>query len=109
MTADRRGGDNAGMSDRVDIVCPCCETRLVADTETGEILSEERPKKNIEKSFTDAVSQVRSGESRREEAFSKAFERTQKQDSLLEKKFEEARKKARDTPGEKPFNPMDYD
>jgi hypothetical protein len=97
------------MADRVDIVCPCCETRLVADTETGEILSEERPKKNLEKSFTDAVSQVRSGESRREEAFSKAFERTKKQDSLLEKKFEEARKKARDNPDEKPFNPMDYD
>ena len=97
------------MADRVDIICPCCETRLVADTETGEILSEERPKKNLEKSFTDAVSRVRSGENRREEAFSKAFERTQKQDSLLEKKFEEARKKARDDPDEKPFNPMDYD
>ena len=109
MTADRRKSDNTGMPDRVDIVCPCCETRLVADTETGEILSEERPKKDVDKSFTAAMSKVRSGESRREEAFSKAFERTQKQDSLLEKKFEEARKKAQDNPDDKPFNPMDYD
>lgn len=97
------------MPDRIEITCPCCQTRLVADTDTGEILAEERPKKDIEKSFSDAVSQVRSGQSRREEAFSKAFERTQKLDSLLEKKFEEARKKAKENPDEKPINPLDYD
>jgi hypothetical protein len=98
------------MADRVDIVCPCCETRLVADVETGEILSEERPKKDLEKSFSAAMNKVRSGESRREEAFSKAYERTQKLDTLLDKKFEEARKKAKDDDsGEKPHNPMDWD
>jgi len=98
------------MADRVDIVCPCCATRLVADTETGEILSEERPKRDTDKSFSEALNKVRSGESRREEAFSKAFERTQKLDTLLEKKFEEARKKAKDDDSaEKPHNPMDWD
>ncbi len=98
------------MSDRVEIVCPCCDTRLVADVETGEILSEVRPKKDVDKSFSEAMKRVKSGESRREEAFSKAFEKTQKLDSLLEKKFEEARKKAKDAdPDEKPHNPMDWD
>jgi hypothetical protein len=97
------------MADRIDIVCPCCETKLVADTETGEILSEERPKRDVERSFTTAMDQVRSGASRREEAFSRAFEKTQKLDSLLDKKFEEARKKAKENPDEKPINPLDYD
>jgi hypothetical protein len=97
------------MPDRVDIVCPCCQTRLVADTESGEILSEERPKKDLGKSFTDAMSQVKSGESRREEAFSKAFDRTRKMDTLLEKKFEEARKKAKNEGDEKRHNPLDWD
>ena len=98
------------MADRVDIVCPCCATRLVADTETGEILSEERPKRDTDKSFGEALNKVRSGESRREEAFSKAFERTQKLDTLLEKKFEEARKKAKnDDSDEKRHNPLDWD
>jgi len=102
--------DNDVMADRVDIVCPCCETRLVADVETGEILSEERPKKDVDKSFSEAMNKVRSGENRREEAFSKAFERTRKLDTLLDKKFEEARKKAKDAdPDEKPHNPMDWD
>ena len=55
------------------------------------------------------MSQVQTGASRREEAFSKAFKKTKNLDSLLDKKFEEARKKAKDNPDEKPINPLDYD
>ena len=32
------------MADRVEVTCPCCETRLVVDGGTGDVLSEERPK-----------------------------------------------------------------
>ena len=94
------------MSDRVDLTCPCCGTRLVADAATGEILAQERPKSS--KTFEDAVSEVRSGSKRREDAFSKAFDRTRKLDDLLEKKFEEARKKTKDD-GTRPINPLDLD
>jgi hypothetical protein len=97
------------MADRVEIVCPCCETQLIADADTGEILAETRPKKDVDQNFNSAMSHVRSGESRREEAFSKAFEKTKKLDSLLEKKFEEARKKAKEDPDKKRHNPMDWD
>lgn len=98
------------MADRVKLTCPCCDTKLVADAETGEILAETRPKKDVDKTFSAAMKQVESGESRREEAFEKAFEKTQKLDSLLDKKFEEARKKAKDAPDdEKSLNPMDWD
>ena len=97
------------MADRVDITCPCCDTKLVADCDTGEILSEVRPKKDYDKSFEDAMSAVKGGADRREDAFSKAFDRTQKLDSLLEKKFEEARKKAEEDKDEKPLNPLDFD
>jgi len=94
------------MSDRVDLTCPCCGTHLVADVATGEILSEDRPKSA--KTFDDAVSEVRSGSKRREDAFSKAFDRTRNLDELLEKKFEEARKKTKDD-GTRPTNPLDLD
>ena len=97
------------MADRVEITCPCCDTKLVADTETGEILSEVRPKKDLDRSFEDAMSAVKGGASRREDAFSKAFDRTQKLDTLLEKKFEEARKKADEDEDGKPLNPLDFD
>ena len=96
------------MADRVDVACPCCGTRLVVDADTGEILSEERPKVDNEKNFDKAMSEVRSGAKRREDAFSKAFDKTRKLDDLLEKKFEEARKKA-DKDKSKPHRPFDFD
>jgi hypothetical protein len=95
------------MSDRVEVTCPCCDTMLVVDAATGEVLSETRPKRPS-KSFEDALGEVRGGSKRREDAFTKAFDRTQHQEDLLEKKFEEAKKKTNDEPT-RPHNPMDLD
>lgn len=90
------------------IVCPCCSTKLTIDAATGEILSEERPKADPGASFEQAMQNVRTGSQRREEAFSKAFERTKNLDDLLGKKFEEAKKKAAED--DKPWrNPLDND
>ena len=96
------------MKDRIDVTCPCCSTELVVETASGEILSEKRPKMDIDKTFEDAMSTVRGGSERRADAFSKAFDRTKNFDELLEKKFEEARKKAEDSK-DKPTNPLDFD
>ena len=96
------------MKDRIKVVCPCCETELTVESASGEILAEKRPKKDLTKTFEDAMSQVRSGSDRREEAFTKAVDRTQRLDDLLNKKFEEARKKAK-TDKSKPHNPLDFD
>ena len=95
------------MADRVEVTCPCCDTMLVVDAATGEVLSETRPKRPS-KSFEDAFGEVRSGSKRREDAFAKAFDRTKHQEDLLEKKFEEARKKTDDEPT-RPPNPLDLD
>ena len=95
------------MLDRVEVTCPCCDTKLVVDTASGEVLSEERPKKPA-KSFEDAFGEVRGGSKRREDAFAKAFDRTRNQDEILEKKFEEAKKKTGDD-ASRPHNPMDLD
>ena len=96
------------MSDNVDVTCPCCDTRLVVDAATGEILSEERPKVDHEKTFDSALAEVRGGAKKRGEAFDKAFQKTQNLDDLLNKKFEEAKKKAAKDDS-KPVNPMDMD
>jgi hypothetical protein len=97
------------MADRVQVECPCCRTKLTVDSDSGEILAEERPKQDLTKSFEDAMTHVRAGSDKREEAFSKAFDRTRKLDDLLDKKFEEARKKAEKEPSEKPHSPFDLD
>ena len=97
------------MSGRVEIDCPCCKTKLVVDAATGAILSEERPKTDPTATFEQAMTDVRSGAARREDAFSKAFDRTKNLDDLLQKKFEEARRKAAADPVAKPKNPLDFD
>lgn len=96
------------MADRVETTCPCCGTRLTVDAASGEILAEERPKLDPTKTFDEAMGQVRGGAQRREEAFAKAFDRTQRLDDLLNKKFEEAKKKATQDPS-KPRRPFDLD
>lgn len=97
------------MSGKVDVDCPCCGTKLVVDAATGTILSEERPKADPGATFDQAMHVVRSGAARREDAFSKAFERTKNLDDLLEKKFEEAKRKAATDASTKPKNPLDFD
>lgn len=96
------------MSDNLKITCPCCRTELVLDRDSGEVLSETRPKADAERTFDDAFREVKAGAAKREEAFTKAFDRTRNLDDLLEKKFEEARKKAKDDPS-RPVNPLDMD
>jgi len=96
------------MSDRVETVCPCCSTKLVIDASTGEVLAEERPKTDPKQSFDDAMTRVKGGEARRKDAFDKAFDRTQHMDDLLQKKFEEAQKKAAKDKS-KPIKPFDLD
>ena len=97
------------MKEKVDATCPCCDTKLVIDTDSGEVLAEERPKVDHDKTFEGAWSQVRGGERQRADAFDKAFDKTRRMDDLLSKKFEEAKKKAEKEPGKKPRGPFDLD
>lgn len=97
------------MADNVDVTCPCCATKLVVDAASGEILAEERPPANHDKTFETAMSEVKSGASKRDEMFSKAFDRTRRMDDLLDKKFQEAKKKAEKDPNKKPRNPFDVE
>jgi hypothetical protein len=97
------------MADQVEATCPCCGTRLVVDARSGEILGEERPKPDHGKTFEQALGDVQGGAARREDAFSKAFDKTRRLDDLLSKKFEQARKKAAKEPGGKPRGRFDLD
>ena len=94
------------MSENLKLTCPCCRTELVVDPETAEILAETRPR-NV-KSFEDAMDEVRAGSKKRADAFSKAFDRTRNLEDVLQKKFDEAKKKAEDDDS-RPYNPLDLD
>ena len=97
------------MSDRFELDCPCCSARLVVDKTSGEILRYDAPKKGADQTFEAAMKDVQDGARRRDDAFSKAFQRTQNMEDVLQKKFEEARKAAEKNPGDRPLNPLDID
>jgi len=95
------------MSDSVQVDCPCCGAKLTVDRSTGDVLASHAPRP-AGRTFEDALGDVRAGGRRREEAFSKAFDKTRRLDDLLEKKFEEAKKKAAED--DSPLrNPLDMD
>lgn len=96
------------MTKNIEVDCPCCATKLIVDSKTGEIISHERPARDPEVDFEKAMTDVRQGARRRDDAFQKAFEKTQGLDDLLSRKFEEAKKKAAKD-GSKPRNPLDLD
>jgi hypothetical protein len=96
------------MPEALDITCPCCEAMLKVDPETGSVVWVDR-KKEPAKDFDDLVSRVASQKSLVAEKFARSVEHTKKAHEILDKKFEEARKRAALNPNERPPNPFDND
>jgi hypothetical protein len=95
---------------RLEIVCPCCDTRLVVDAATGVILSEDRPKKAPLKSFDQAVAEVRGAKEKADKDFTNRLDLAKHEKDILAKKFEEAMKKAEKNKDEKlPPRPFELD
>ena len=82
------------MPKNLSITCPCCETLLVIDPDTGAVLREERKTRREFQSLDDAIGQVKSRRKEAEEKLSRALEEQRNRDEILEKKFEEARRRA---------------
>jgi hypothetical protein len=97
------------MAENLRVTCPCCGDVLTVDPGSGEVLAEQRPQPQPTKSFDQALGDVRGGEARRQDLFDRAFDRTRRLDDILDKKFEEARKKAAQDPHKKPTNPFDLE
>jgi hypothetical protein len=86
-----------------DVSCPCCSAVLKVDPETKAVISHVAPVKP--KTFNDfdaAAKAMREQEGRKESIFRQAVDAEKNKASLLEKKFQEAVKKAKETPDEGP-------
>jgi hypothetical protein len=94
------------MSGSLKITCPCCDTLLVVDPDTGAILREERHQRRAHQSLDEALGQVKAQKREAEEKLARAMDETRHRDEILEKKFEEARRKAAedDKPPPRPFD-----
>jgi ribulose kinase len=94
-----------------DVTCPCCSAVLKIDTETRAVIAHTAAVKP--KTFNDmeaAAKAMREQDSRRESIFQQSVEAQKHASDLLEKKFQEALKKAKETPDTgKPIRDFDLD
>ncbi len=96
------------MPEAIDVTCPCCEAQLKVDPETGAVVWTDK-KKAPPKDFDDLVSRVGRNRSVIDEKFARSVQQTRRSSEILEKKFEEARKRAEADPTSKPPHPFDND
>lgn len=99
-----------GSDKPVQVACPCCQAKLTIDAQLGVVLShEEPPRKGPDVDLSDAAKILGEQQRQREDKFRDSwFVETNKED-ILAKKFEEAMKKAKDAPAEKPIRDFDLD
>lgn len=94
-----------------EVTCPCCNAVLKIDSETRAVIAHTAAVKP--KMFSDmeaAAKAMREQDSRRESIFQQSVEAQKHASDLLEKKFQEAVKKAKETPNTgKPIRDFDLD
>src|SRR5262249_21250115 len=87
-----------------EVECPCCQATLKIDPETGAVISHfvpEKPKP-IE-DLAAEVAKLKGAAGRREETFKKQFEAERNHGKVLEKKFDELFKQAKENPDTTPL------
>jgi len=90
------------------IICPCCESKLTVDGQTGAIIAHEE-KKKVLGSFDELKGELGKQKELRDALFSQEMSSQKDRSRLLDEKFEEAMKRA-DVDKDKPFrNPLDLD
>ncbi len=94
----------------VEVTCPCCKAKLTVDPQLAVVLSHEPPPRVApDVDISDAARILQEQALRREDKFRESWEAEKKKDDVLTRKFEEALKKAKDQPVEKPLRDFDID
>ncbi len=94
-----------------EVTCPCCGAVLKVDAESEAVIAHTAPVKP--KTFNDieeAARAMKEQDSRRESIFRQSVENQKHASDLLEKKFQEAIRKAKESPDTgKPIRDFDLD
>ena len=93
-----------------EVACPHCHATLKLDPEVRAVIAHTPPA--TPKTFSDmesAAKAMREQEQRKESIFRQSVEAQKHQSDLLEKKFQEALKRAKETPDTKTIRDLDLD
>ena len=95
-------------SPTIEVTCPCCESKLTVDTDLAVVLAHTpHVKAAPDVDISDSARILADQAQRREDKFRDSWEAESKKEDVLNRKFEEALKKAKDKPVEKPLRDFD--
>jgi len=91
------------------VVCPCCEGKLTIDAELRAVVAHEAPppRRSVADLGT-ALGALSAKAAEREERFKQQMQAEAQKGKLLDRKFQEGLKKAKDSP-EAPRRPFDFE
>lgn len=99
-----------GSPEPFEIVCPCCQAKLRVDPELHAVLSHEPPPEpRSVKDLTQALEGLKAEAAQRQARFEETMKAQKSKKDLLDKKFQDALKKAKDEPITKPTRDIDLD
>jgi hypothetical protein len=91
------------------VTCPCCNGRLTIDSALEAVVAHETPAPpRSGLGLGEALTSLKGAAARREAAFKAQLKAEESKGKVLDRKFQEGLKKAKDLPG-KPINPMELD
>jgi len=99
----------ARLKSEVEVVCPCCGTTLVVDTNLGRIVSHAEPDRGNKPELANAQRILADEAARREAIFQHSVNAEKTRDDDLSRRFEEALKQANQEPITKPTRDFDLD
>ncbi len=93
---------------KLTVVCPCCEAKIILDQLTGAVLAHQEPDSGPAKTFEQAAADEKNKRQEAADRFSQAFHEHEHREEILEKKFEEAVKRA-ENDDKPPPHPFEFD
>ena len=93
----------------IDIECPCCRATLRVDTFLAVVLSHTVPKAPPSLDLDDTARILREQRERVEEKFRQSVESERMKDDVLDRKFQDGLRRAKEGPVEKPIRDFDLD
>ncbi len=94
----------------LEVACPDCGAMLKIDAATGLVVSHTpAPRKRTFEDMESAAKAMREQDERKESIFRQSLDAEKNKADLLEKKFAEALRKAKDAPEGKPLREFDLD
>jgi hypothetical protein len=100
-----------GDRELIEVRCPCCEAMLQIDPELKAVISHVEHKRPAPiEDISVAVQKLKGEEARRGEVFQKSFDEHKGHQKVLERKFDELLRQAKENPDvEPPKKPFDFD